>query len=532
LPDASKKKSSSSPGSRASQLALTYILTALSGALLALSFPRYGHPAFAWVALVPLLLALSGWRGHAGALPGQPPLRALALGMVAGVIYFVGTIYWTSTVLSAFGGLPTVLALVAMLLLATYLAIYPALTAVIVAHLIGRTGRSALFFAPATWVATEYARGILFSGFPWVPLGNSQVTVLPVVQVASVFGVYGLSALVVFVNSAIAFALLSSGRSRAKVVVATSALLIGVAAWGSWRVADGALTREGTPIRIGLVQGNIGQADKWNPGEARRIFTTYIAMTRDVVRRGAEYVIWPESSTPFTFEAPAGDPVGDAALRELAREVRVPILFGSEQIVRDPSPRLFNAAFLLGPDGETEAVYRKVHLVPFGEFFPLQEWIAFAAPLVKRLLPFTPGDGVVMLPVGGHPTSTAICYEVVYPSLIRDAVTHGSQLLTTITNDGWYGRSSAPYQHFEMASMRAIEQGRYLARAANTGISGVVDPYGRIVAASGIFEQVGIVQEARMLTGRTIYSMIGDVIAYVAIALTLAALIVVRRSRQ
>jgi apolipoprotein N-acyltransferase len=177
-------------------------------------------------------------------------------------------------------------------------------------------------------------------------------------------------------------------------------------------------------------------------------------------------------------------------------------------------------------------VYRKIHLVPFGEFFPLQQWLTFAAPLVKRFLPFTPGDSVVMLPVGGHPASTAICYEVVFPSLMRDAVLNGSQLLTTITNDGWYGTSSAPYQHFEMASMRSIEEGRYLARAANTGISGVVDPYGRVVQASAIFEQVGLVTEVRLLSGRTIYSQIGDVVAYVAMALTVIGLVVVRRRRR
>jgi apolipoprotein N-acyltransferase len=133
--------------------------------------------------------------------------------------------------------------------------------------------------------------------------------------------------------------------------------------------------------------------------------------------------------------------------------------------------------------------------------------------------------------VNGHMTSTAICYEVVYPSLIREAVEAGSELLTTITNDAWYGHSSAPYQHFELASMRAIEQGRYLARAANTGISGIVDPYGRVVTASAIFEQVTLVNEVRLLSSRTLYSVIGDVVAYVAIALTASALIVLRRQR-
>ena len=137
-----------------------------------------------------------------------------------------------------------------------------------------------------------------------------------------------------------------------------------------------------------------------------------------------------------------------------------------------------------------------------------------------------------MLPVGGHLTSTAICYEVVYPSLVREAVNAGSELLTTITNDAWYGHSSAPFQHFAMASMRAIEHGRYLARAANTGISGVVDPYGRVVAKSELFEQTGLVEEVRFLTGRTLYTAIGDAIAHVAIALVAAALILVWRRRK
>jgi apolipoprotein N-acyltransferase len=207
----------------------------------------------------------------------------------------------------------------------------------------------------------------------------------------------------------------------------------------------------------------------------------------------------------------------------------VPILFGSDQLVRGTTPRMFNAAFLIAPSGATTAVYRKIHLVPFGEFIPFKRWLYFVSPLVDSLAEFAPGTQMVMLPIGSHLTSTAICYEVVYPGLIREAVNSGSELLTTITNDGWYGYSSAPYQHFSMASMRAIEQGRYLARAANTGISGVVDPYGRVVQQSTIFEQVGIVQQVRLLKSRTLYSVLGDAIAYISIALIAAALLTVGR---
>jgi apolipoprotein N-acyltransferase len=192
---------------------------------------------------------------------------------------------------------------------------------------------------------------------------------------------------------------------------------------------------------------------------------------------------------------------------------------------------LYNAAFLVTPDRRTAAVYRKIQLVPFGEFIPLQQWVSFVAPLVGGLATFAPGDEVVMLPVAGHRVSTAICYEVIFPHLAREAVANGSELLTTITNDAWYGRTSAPYQHFALASMRAIEQGRYLVRAANTGISGAVDPYGRVVEKSVIFEQTGMVVDVRFLQGRTLYSRIGDVAAYASVAVIVLALVTLRRRR-
>ena len=447
-------------------------------------------------------------------------------------MYFVGTVYWTGAVVETFGGLAPPVAVLAMGLLASYLALYPAMTAVIVGHLVPRGGVMALFLVPAVWVATEFIRGgYLMGGFPWVPLGNSQVTVLPVAQMASALGVYGLSGLVAMVNAALACALLTTGRRRLAAGIVAVVLPLGVAAWGTWRIAEGSLTRMGTPVRVGLVQANIEQTAKWKPSERRRIFTTHIAMTRDVARRGATFVIWPESSLPFRFEDE--DPAGRAALEDLARELNIHILFGSDELVGGTTS--YNSAFLVGPDGRTLAVYRKIHLVPFGEFIPLSGWLTFFPPLVETLggfAPFAAGDSVVMLPVDGHLASTAICYEVVYPALVARAVHQGSELLSTITNDAWYGQSSAPYQHFEMASMRSIEQGRYLARAANTGISGIVDPYGRVIRRSSIFEEAGLVGEVRLLKSRTLYSVIGDSVAYAAIGLTLVALVSLRRSKR
>ena len=285
--------------------------------------PRVSFPLFG----LPVCLDRAGTLAH-HAEQAQPPLRACYLGLTSGLLYFIGTIYWTGTVVRQFGGLAMPVALLAMLLLAAYLALFPALTALITARLVNRAGTGALLLMPAAWVTTEFARGYLFGGFPW-SAGQHHVTVLPVAQLASVFGVYGLSAFVAFVNAALACAVLFRGRQRIAVVAALVVVLAGVGGWGAWRVVNGTLTREGTPLRVGLIQGNIAQEDKWNPREARRIFTTYIAMTRDAVKRGAEFVIWPESSTPFMFEE---DDIGEESLRALAREVRVPILFGSDQV--------------------------------------------------------------------------------------------------------------------------------------------------------------------------------------------------------
>jgi apolipoprotein N-acyltransferase len=259
------------------------------------------------------------------------------------------------------------------------------------------------------------------------------------------------------------------------------------------------------------------------------IVDRYIQMTREALGRGATFILWPESSTPFLFEHDLGQ---GATIRRLAAESGASLLVGSDQHETiagvPPAPpvtRFYNAAFLVQPNGRIGAFYRKMHLVPFGEYVPLQKLLFFVGPIVETLQPFTPGTEATLLPIGTHRASTAICYEVIYPDLIRRFVQNGSELLTTITNDAWYGRSSAAYQHWEQASMRAIEEGRYLARAANTGISGFVDPYGRSIGKTELFVQATTVETIRFITERTIYSRFGDVIAWGSLALTVAALL-------
>ncbi len=255
-------------------------------------------------------------------------------------------------------------------------------------------------------------------------------------------------------------------------------------------------------------------------------------MTRQAVEQGATFVIWPESAFPVLFS----EDLRGHQVRRLARETGATLLIGSDQIERvrrDATTdalddRLFNAAYLVKPDGSIGAVYRKMHLVPFGEYVPLQRLLFFVAPIVEAVSNFTPGDSRVLLPVGDARVSTAICYEVIFGSLIRGFVRDGSELLTTITNDAWYGRSSAAYQHWDQAAMRAIENGRYLARAANTGVSGFVDPYGRVLEKSKLFEQAVLVEDLRLVRTWTIYTRTGDLIAWLSLAFTVGALMIRR----
>jgi apolipoprotein N-acyltransferase len=435
-----------------------------------------------------------------------------------------------------FGGLNAALAAFAAFLLVAYLSLFPAAFALVLARFARSWGTTAALLSAPVWTATELGRQYVWDGFPWALLGYSQVTWLPIAQLASVTGVYGLSALLALGASAAAYLAIESGRRAAIAVGAVAAVIVACGVWGQFRLNRPALLASGESVRVAVVQGNIAQDQKWDPAFADAIMDRYLTMTRQALGAGATFIIWPESSTPFYFER---DLVRGATIRRLAIEGKATLLIGSDQVEQvraepgreKPEQRLYNAAFLVRPDGQVGAVYRKMQLVPFGEYVPLSRLLFFVAPIVEAASNFWPGTEAVMLPVDGHRASTAICYEVIFASLMRRFVLNGSELLTTITNDAWYGSSSAPFQHWDQASLRAIEQGRFLARAANTGISGFVDPYGRVIEKSRLFEESLLVSDLRFITERTIYNRIGDAIAWLSLAATLALLLVARRTR-
>jgi apolipoprotein N-acyltransferase len=444
-------------------------------------------------------------------------------------VHFSLTVSWVVEVMNLHGGLSVPVAWGVMFLLAAYLALYPALCALLTARAIRRFGVGALWLAPALWVAAEWLRGWVGGGFPWALLGTSQAGVTPVIQLASVTGVFGVSLLVAFVSAAGAMVALTRRRVHLGAAAGVLVVVALVAAGGTWRVAGQALTTQGPVIKVGLLQGNVAQEQKWKEEYRREILDRYLRLSRQVIAVGARLVVWPEASTPFFFEA---EPQWAAPVRALARETRTPMLIGTDQFQADPAGnRLYNSAVMIGADGESRGAYQKIQLVPFGEYVPLKSLLFFVGPLVEKVSDFAPGMNPVVLEADGVRTGVAICYEVVYPWITRAFAAGGAEVLTTITNDAWFGRSSAPYQHFEQASVRAVEQGKYLIRAANTGISGVVDPYGRTLAATPLFEEAAITHDVRLIQARTIYSYIGDVVAWLCAAIA-AAVAVLGRSRR
>jgi len=451
------------------------------------------------------------------------------MGVLTGVVYFACTLYWIGGVMALHGSLPAIGAYALMIGLALHLSLFVGLFAWLLGRSAGSFGMTGVWLAPWLWVASEWLRAWLGWDFPWVLLGSSQASVIPVVQFASVTGVFGLSALIATVSTAAAVLALSRRRQDLIGAACVAALMVAIVAGGAWRVSQGTLTTSGTPLRVGLLQGNVPQTAKQDPNLRDEITQRYIGLSRQAIGAGAQLVIWPEASTPFYFDL---DILMSAPIRRLAAEAQVPFIIGTDELQRvNQTDFNYNTAVLLGADGKSKATYRKVRLVPFGEYVPFRKLLFFVGPLVESIGDFTPGTEFKVFDLNGTKFSVAICYEAVYGHIARAFVSQGAQLLTTITNDAWFERSSAAYQHFEQASLRAVEQGRYLVRAANTGISGAVDPYGRVIAETGLFESAATTVDVRLQSGRTIYNRIGDVVAWASLVMTAAVVFLTRRVR-
>jgi len=485
-----------------------WALAALSGVLLFLSFPKFGHGAVAFVALAPLLVALN----EAGLR------RGFWLGYLTGVVSSVGLLYWTCLVVVQYGGLSLPLGVAAMLLLCLAFALFHGLFGALVGHWSARRGPAALLFAPVAWVGCELLRAHTLCRFAWCLLGYTQADHESLIQVASVTAVYGVSFLVCLVSAAAAYVAVEK-RTAARVRAASAVAAIVAAAWGFGRWRLSAPVHESGRIRVGLVQADILQEDKWDEAQALENVQRHVALTREATARGARLVVWPESAVPSYFDL---DPFVAEPLRELARDSSIHLLFGNDDTddgpPSSPSRRIWVGAKMLSPAGEVAFRYHKMRLVPFGEYTPFESVLSlggrFTARVVQAVGTFTAGTEHSVGAVDGHRLSALICYEAIFPDLVREFTSRGSELLVNITNDAWYGRTSAAYQHFAMARFRAVENGRYLVRAANTGISAVVDPRGRVLESTPLFVPALVVRDVPFVAETTFYSRRGDVFAW------------------
>jgi apolipoprotein N-acyltransferase len=446
--------------------------------------------------------------------------------MATGVVFFAGALYWTVAVMTTYGGLAAPVAVGASSLLVLYLSLYVGAVAALVGSAVRRFGVAGIWLTPVFWVGAEWSRGALFGGFPWVPLGSSQSTVLPVAQLASVTGVHGISFLVALVGTAAAAVALTRRRVHLLGAAGAALVLVAVCLAGSARLSGHVLTTTGRPVRVGLVQGNIPQDEKWDDRYRDAIIARYVGLSRNVIASGAEVVVWPEASTPFFLNR---EGALSAPIRQLAADTRTPFVIGTDEA---DGTSIFNAASVIKADGGPGGSYKKIHLVPFGEFVPLKKILFFIGPLVEAVSDFSPGTEATVLDLGnGVRAGVSICYESIYPGLSREFANHGANLLMVITNDAWFGTSSAAFQHYEMGVMRAIENGRYLVRAANTGITAAVDPYGRVLARAAMFDALSVTADVRLLDDRTVYARTGDLVGWASTAITLVMALAFYRRR-
>lgn len=482
------------------------LLAIASGLALALAFPLPGWSLLAWFALAPLF-----WVLHE-----QRPGAAFQLGWTAGFAFHIASLYWivhtvgTYTPLTHVGGLAVLFLLAATLALA--LALFAAATA-----LAARRGVPVGLFAPLWWVAIEWMRARIGGlGFPWLLLGYSQAPHLSLVQSAELAGPYLLSALIVLSNVALAQLLQPAipQRTRATLLWLAAFLLFCAQEGGNWRLANlHAGKREPAPLlRAAVIQGNIPQDRKWDRDYQQATIDIYDRLSRDAARPGLDLIVWPETAVPFYFET-------GGSLRErvaaVARDTRAWLLVGSPAVEHDPADRAryFNRVYLIGPDGAIAGHYDKRILVPFGEYVPMQSVLFFVDRIVEGAGGFASGGRQAPLRFGPHAAGVQICYEAIYPALAREQAAAGASLLVNVTNDAWFGDTSAPWQHLAMASFRAVENRRPLLRAANTGISALVEIDGTVVGPTDLFTHGYRVYRLQRPVHTTFYSRHGDLFA-------------------
>jgi apolipoprotein N-acyltransferase len=504
-----------------------YGLPVLSGILLIFCFPRFDFFPLAWFALTPLLISLLY----------KKPSEAFFAGFYTGLFYFFGTLYWIYYSINHYGNIPFVPSLLIVFLLCMYLSLYAGVFAALFSWKISTTRLPALFIAPVLWVTLEFLRSYALTGFPWSSIGYSQYRFLPVIQFADITGIYGVSFLVIAVNGALADFFIIKNRLRSMPLFPLSQTLTGVAilfafivsifVYGYWRLHQ---SPSGKPVRVSIIQGNIEQDKKWDLSYQREVIDTYKDLSYASSSMSPSLIVWPETAVPFYF---GSDEAFTMELIEFQKTLNAYLLFGSI-IVKDSSSEgskrsLTNSAVLLDHDGKTIYIYDKIHLVPFGEYVPLRKILFFLDKLVVGIGDYEKGASTLRAETPYGSFGVFICYEIIFPGLVRKAYSRGGDFMVTITNDAWFGETQGPYQHFSMAVFRAIENRKPVIRAANTGVSGFIDSAGRIQGMTPLFQRTATTMDITTNSKKSFYSRYGDIFSYLCMVTTVLLLLNVSR---
>jgi len=462
------------------------LLLALSALLLYSAFPIYSFWPAAFVAFIPLLQAIER---------AQNPKTAFKAGFIWGLFFFSMLLWWLVPTISTYGKIHYLLAIPVVLCLCCYLAIYPSIWAFYVKKLFlsKRYGLETALAASCCWIVLEAIRSILLSGFPWGLLAYTLTPVPVLIQSADLWSVYGVGFLIIFFNVALfeASHILRAGPKKKGIswpfitLSAVTAAILGI----YFLYGFATLPQDPKPsIRVAAVQAAIDQNRKWAPELTRFTVDTYIHLSQKAMKSHPDLklVVWPETAMPFYFQE---NSLVKQQVLEFARKNGLYILLGSPSYTytQEGKPRYLNSAYIIGPDGTVLGRYDKNHLVPFGEYMPWGKLTSWARRFLPTAGDFVPGNNLSPLKAGPFKIGTMICFESIFPEIARKEVIAGANLLAVITNDAWFGRTAAPWQHADMAVFRAVETRRWIIRAANTGVSRIISPKGEVIVNSHLF---------------------------------------------
>jgi apolipoprotein N-acyltransferase len=484
----------------------------LSGLLLIFSYPTFPYSILAWVGLVPLLLAIEN----------KSLWRTAQLGFITGFIYFYGILYWLNTLYKF-----SYLVIPGLILLAGYLALYFVAFVVLLNRLFPKRGHQRLIFSPILWVSIEYFRQIGYLGFSWGVLGYTQWQCLPIIQITSITSVLGISFLIVLVNASIAYLIretfcFAPTRKMIPIIVGTSFFLILVLIYGYWQLRQNTYSSP-NQLKVAVIQGNILQDLKWDEPLEKEHQNIHFQLSESAAQEQPDLIVWPETAvTEFLTE----NPNLIYRFKELAKKNRTYFFIGSPDLQSAGQEYLYNSAFLLDGENGIIAKYDKISLVPFGEYLPFSNRFPILKQIIRGPGDFDAGNQNTQFIIYSHSSTkfqftSVICFESTMSHFVRRFMVNPADFLVIITNDAWFGKTEAPYQHAYMAVFRAVENRTYIVRSANTGYSCFINPVGKIIRGLKVYDRGFLVDNVAPRKIRTFYTQYGDIFAYLCILLTI-----------